>query len=204
MRIGDKLKAARNAASIEVSQISQELQERGIKASKQTIYSWENNNSQPTPDALLYMCYRYGITDILSYFGYRYGDNLMPSQSELFLLQKYRRLPDTGKQAVENMMDAMLAAQPEPDKVVPMAPENNAEEAQETSGRMMPIAVAAFGDDGSEPRIRMVPEEALKRAAEKSKKLAAEKAEAERKREEAAARMRAYYADQDKKKKKRQ
>ena len=48
---------------------------------------------------------------------------ILVSPSENDHLQKYRRLPGTGKQAVENMMDAMLAAQSsqteETEKVVP-------------------------------------------------------------------------------------
>ena len=42
----------------------------GFKASEKTIYSWENGNSQPTPDALLVMCRAYGVEDVLGTFGY--------------------------------------------------------------------------------------------------------------------------------------
>ena len=35
-----------------------------------------------------------------------------PTQQEQILVKKYRQLPETGKQAVESMMDTMLAAQP--------------------------------------------------------------------------------------------
>ena len=37
---------------------------------EKTIYSWENGNSQPTPDALLVMCRAYGVEDVLGTFGY--------------------------------------------------------------------------------------------------------------------------------------
>ena len=135
------------------------------------------------------------------------------TDAENLIIQKYRRLPDTGKQAVESMIDTMLAAQPEPqDRLVPVkvsgvmdipgdyvAPESAVKKAQE---RMTPVVAAAFGDDGSEPQLRMVSEEAVYRAAEGINRLMAESKEADRERAEADARTRAAYA-QDKKKKRR-
>lgn len=45
------------------------------------------------------------------------------TDAENLIIQKYRRLPDTGKQAVENMMDTMLAAQPsQSEKIEKLAP----------------------------------------------------------------------------------
>lgn len=68
--IGKTLKQCRNAAGISVKEISDLLTAKGFKASESTIYSWENNNSQPTPGALLVMCKAYGVSDILGTFGY--------------------------------------------------------------------------------------------------------------------------------------
>lgn len=68
--IGKTLKQYRNAAGISVKEISDLLTAKGFKASESTIYSWENNNSQPTPGALLVMCKAYGISDVLDAFGY--------------------------------------------------------------------------------------------------------------------------------------
>lgn len=70
-KMGAALKCARVAAGISVKEISDLLTLLGFKASPNTIYSWENDNSQPTPDALLYMCQKYGIADPLKYFGYK-------------------------------------------------------------------------------------------------------------------------------------
>ena len=115
------------------------------------------------------------------------------TDAENLIIQKYRRLPDTGKQAVESMIDTMLAAQPEPqERIVPL----------QSQERMTPVVAAAFGDDGSEPQLRMVSEEAVYRAAEGINRLMAESEEADRERAEADARTRAAYA-QDKKKKRR-
>ena len=69
--LGDKLRRARIEAGLSVEDISKELLQRGIKASPKTIYSWENSNSQPTPDALLFMCSKYGIENPLVFFEYK-------------------------------------------------------------------------------------------------------------------------------------
>lgn len=69
--LGDKLRKARIESGLSVEDISKELMQRGIKASPKTIYSWENSNSQPTPDALLFMCSKYGIENPLVFFEYK-------------------------------------------------------------------------------------------------------------------------------------
>ncbi len=123
-----------------------------------------------------------------------------PTQQEQILVKKYRQLPETGKQAVENMMDTMLAAQPkqsdESDKITSMS---------EKQERMVPVTVAAFGDDGSKPRVRMVPESDIYLAEAEMQRIEARREAAEREREEDNARIRAYYEQKnaEKNKKKR-
>ena len=68
--IGETLKKCRLEAGISVKEISDLLISKGFKASEKTIYSWENGNSQPSPDALLIMCKSYGVNDVLGTFGY--------------------------------------------------------------------------------------------------------------------------------------
>ncbi len=68
--IGETLKKCRLESGKSVKEISDLLISKGFKASEKTIYSWENGNSQPTPDALLIMCKAYGVSDILTTFGY--------------------------------------------------------------------------------------------------------------------------------------
>ncbi len=67
---GEKLKQARIQAGVSVKEMSELLISKGLKATPNTIYSWENGNSQPTPDALLCMCAKYCISDPLVFFGY--------------------------------------------------------------------------------------------------------------------------------------
>ena len=68
--VGETLRKCRIAAGKSVKEISELLIHNGFKASEKTIYSWENGNSQPTPDALLNMCKAYGVEDVLGTFGY--------------------------------------------------------------------------------------------------------------------------------------
>lgn len=76
--IGETLKKCRIEAGKSVKEISDLLISKGFKASEKTIYSWENGNSQPTPDALLIMCKAYNISDVLGTFGYA-SPNIEPT-----------------------------------------------------------------------------------------------------------------------------
>ena len=68
--VGETLRKCRIAAGKSVREMSELLTANGFKASEKTIYSWENGNSQPTPDALFVMCRAYGVEDVLGTFGY--------------------------------------------------------------------------------------------------------------------------------------
>ncbi|MFT9057604.1 MAG: S24 family peptidase [Ethanoligenens sp.] len=108
--MGALLRAAREAAGISVEQISKELESRNVKASKKTIYSWENDNSQPTPDPFLYMCTRYGIANPTEYFGYEtIGHTAEPFAAYpthyISLRPEYRAIVDA---ASENAYGAQL------------------------------------------------------------------------------------------------
>lgn len=106
--IGSTLKMSRMKAGLSVKQISSILTGKGYKASEKTIYSWENGNSQPSPDALLEMCDAYGIKDILSTFGYDgYNEDgsLQLNIKEQGLIEKFRNLDDTGKEHLFVLLD---------------------------------------------------------------------------------------------------
>lgn len=77
--IGESLKKSRLESGMSVKQISDLLISKGFKASEKTIYSWENGNSQPSPDALLIMCKAYGVHDVLGTFGYSNHINEKPT-----------------------------------------------------------------------------------------------------------------------------
>lgn len=105
--IGKTLKECRIAAKISVKQISDILTAKGFKASESTIYSWENNNSQPTPGALFVMCDTYGIDDILrtfGYNGYREDGSLQLNINEVEIIEKYRVLDEHGRDMVDTVL----------------------------------------------------------------------------------------------------
>lgn len=103
--IGEVLKKCRLDSGHSVKQISDILISKGFKASEKTIYSWENGNSQPTPDAFLLMCKLYNVTDILKTFGYTDTSAIDISLPEDYeYIKKYRELDDHGKDMVDTVL----------------------------------------------------------------------------------------------------
>ena len=80
--IGTVLREARIASGRSIAEVSAYLVSKGFKAAEKTIYSWENDNSQPTPTPLLAMCALYGIDDVLDTFGYTDEDEQPRPQKE--------------------------------------------------------------------------------------------------------------------------
>lgn len=106
--IGATLKKYRNAAGMSVKEISDFLTQKGFKASESTIYSWENDNSQPTPGALLAMCKAYKIENVLQAFGFNgcnQEGNLCLDLHEMEHIKKYRKLDEYGKDLVTTVLD---------------------------------------------------------------------------------------------------
>lgn len=110
--IGETLKKCRIEAGKSVKEISDLLISKGFKASEKTIYSWEKNNSQPTPKALLIMCKAYGINDVLETFGYGQKKNsdseinckdFLVSLNEKEHIENYRLLDDDGRELVDTI-----------------------------------------------------------------------------------------------------
>lgn len=107
-KIGDTLRESRISAGISVEQISDILTQKGYKASIKTIYSWENGNSSPGPDALLEMCDIYKIDNILATFGYdgyKEDGSLKLNLKENQIVEKYRSLDSYGQQTVDIILD---------------------------------------------------------------------------------------------------
>ncbi len=106
--IGKTLKECRISAKMTVKEISEILINKGYKASESTIYSWENENSQPTPGAFLVMCGAYGIKDVLNTFGYNgYNDDgsIKLNIKEIELMENYRSLDPLGQSHVDTLLD---------------------------------------------------------------------------------------------------
>lgn len=107
-QLGTTLKHLRNQSEISVKEVSKFLCNKGHKASVQTIYSWENNNSQPSPDAFLDLCSLYKVHNILDTFGYqsKTGSCLPILSSEETHIKKYRALDEHGKKTVDFILDS--------------------------------------------------------------------------------------------------
>lgn len=106
--LGKILKESRIAAGISVKEISDLLMNKGYKASESTIYSWENENSQPTPGAFLVMCSAYNIKNILDTFGYNgYNEDgsIQLNLKEIEHIEKYRSLDPYGQETVSYILD---------------------------------------------------------------------------------------------------
>ena len=105
--IGATLKKLRTEAGLSVKEVSDILISKGFKAGESTIYSWENNNSQPTPGALLTMCKAYNVNDVLSTFGYGAAqkEELQFSAKEIEMVKKHRSLDFYGSNAVNSVLE---------------------------------------------------------------------------------------------------
>lgn len=109
--IGKTLKECRISAKMTVKEISEILINKGYKASESTIYSWENENSQPTPGAFLVMCGAYGVKNVLNTFGYNGYNNdgsIKLNIKEIELIENYRILDDFGKKHINYELDREL------------------------------------------------------------------------------------------------
>ena len=122
--IGKILKESRISSNISVKEISDLLVHKGYKASESTIYSWENENSQPTPGAFLVMCEAYGIKNILTTFGYngyKKDGSLQLNMKEIDMVEKYRGLDPHGKEMVDFTLLKEWERSMAEAKVIPMA-----------------------------------------------------------------------------------
>lgn len=127
MEIGSVLRESRVNAKMSVEQVSDILTENGFKASKKTVYSWENGNSRPDIEVLMKLCDMYGIKDILrtfGYDGYNEDGSIQLNMKEIDMIEKYRELDPHGKKMVDFTLneewERSKAGAKAAEKVVPM------------------------------------------------------------------------------------
>lgn len=108
-QLGEVLREYRSKAGLSVKEISELLIQNGFKASEKTVYSWENNNSRPNPDAFLFLCEKYKINNVLDTFGYATEtlreDKVLPTQSELDFIKKYQLISDHGREVIDAILN---------------------------------------------------------------------------------------------------
>lgn len=104
---GNILREQRDAINkLSVEEVSNFLKNKGYKANKSTIYSWENGNSFPSPDIFLELCSLYGIKDVLSTFNYKSSfQNKEAKIDNPDIIAKYSKLDEYGKNSVTNLIN---------------------------------------------------------------------------------------------------
>lgn len=105
----ERLRFYRQANQLSVQQVADQLAKDRKPVSVKSIYSWENGQTQPSADTLMYLCELYKINNVLEAFGYenRSEENaieksLSPEEAELVLA--YRKHPEY-KNAVRKLYD---------------------------------------------------------------------------------------------------
>lgn len=185
--LGDKLREARVQKGMSVQEISDKLTGRGLKASPKTVYSWESGRSQPTPDALLYMCEQYGVSDVLAYFGYT-DDPEGPgtvTPEEMEHVRRYRQLSQESRRAVDGIIEAMLrdngALPEEEERLSEPGPKD----------KLLPMLLSAFGGGGG---LQKAPEGQVRLAEAEGERIRIQQNRLQREREENAARARIRFS----------
>lgn len=102
--IAKVLKEARKQNALSVKEVVGRLQDKSINVSIKTIYGWENGQSQPTADTLLFLCEIYNINDILGTFGYNNKTALQITHFEEELILHIRQHPDI-LDAIKKLVD---------------------------------------------------------------------------------------------------
>ena len=203
MSIYERIKERRKALGLTADDVAEKL---GV--SRATIYRYESADIEKLPTSSLEPLAKALQTTPAYLMGWTDDPYELPADNtqyrfippltvhEITVMLQYRAKPEM-QSAIDTLLGINKDAQPEPDKVVPMAPESGAEETHE---KMYPVMTAAYGDDGSLPRIHYVSESALNEAQELTKEIVERMEEAEREREESIARVREEFSKKKKKK----
>ena len=110
LEIASFLKSRRKQLNLTIKEVINLLHNNGIDISEKTLYGWESGARQPDADTFVVLCMVYQVNSLSEVTMIPGADHI--NEIEYQHIKKYRQLPETGKQAVESMMDTMLAAQP--------------------------------------------------------------------------------------------
>lgn len=102
--IAKVLKEARKQNSLSVKEVVGRLRDKSIDVSIKTVYGWENGQSQPNADTLLFLCEIYNIKDILGTFGYNNKPAMRITHFEEELILHIRQHPDMIN-AIKKLVD---------------------------------------------------------------------------------------------------
>jgi len=100
LSFGSKLKAARVSAGMKQSQLAQIL-----SVENTTVSNWENGTSKPHVETFYRLCNMLSVSPNWMLDWNDCESNNEITDREYSLIQKYRRLDDRGKSAVDNTLD---------------------------------------------------------------------------------------------------
>lgn len=91
------LKYYRKLNRYKVSDIAEIFQQRGENIAVKTIYGWESGQTQPSADALMFLCELYHIENVLQTFGYteqQEEDSILLTSTEQQIIKGLRKHPE--------------------------------------------------------------------------------------------------------------
>lgn len=100
MNIGEKLKALRVSNNMTRKDVADKLKEFNIDISDKTLYGYESGRSSANADMFLALCKVYRCNNIMETFSNTVDDVLF-TNDEWQLIEKYRDLDDHGKEMVD-------------------------------------------------------------------------------------------------------
>lgn len=100
MNIGEKLKELREQNSLTRKEAADKLRAIGIAISDKTLYGYESGRNSANADMFLALCKIYGCNNVMSTF-YNSVDDVLFTNQEWKLIEKYRDLDDHGKEMVD-------------------------------------------------------------------------------------------------------
>ncbi|MBQ5734823.1 MAG: helix-turn-helix transcriptional regulator [Lachnospiraceae bacterium] len=104
--IAKALKKYRTTNNLSVKEVTELLEQRGVKTSDKSVYAWECGRTQPDADTLLMLCSIYNVDNVLESFGYNSSKNsdIILTDFEYDIIRKYRESKDMQK-AINKLLD---------------------------------------------------------------------------------------------------
>ena len=104
--IAKALKKYRTTNNLSVKEVTELLEQRGVKTSDKSVYAWECGRTQPDADTLLMLCSIYNVDNVLESFGYNSSKNsdIILTDFEYDIVRKYRESKDMQK-AINKLLD---------------------------------------------------------------------------------------------------
>ena len=107
MELASFLRQKRKALGLSVKEVQGLLKERGVEYSAKTIYGWEGGLRQPDADTFVLLCLIYGVESFSEISG---SSDVLFTNDEYVIIQKYRALDERGREAVDIILEQQYQA----------------------------------------------------------------------------------------------